>query len=270
MFDRRNAMQIMGFAALGYGGSLFSSRLGAAKRLELELERALQTFSFETVTVNARGEITPGQQREASYFREDLGDDVGLEMVQIAPRLFMGKFLITQAQWRNVAAFEPVRLPLDSEPSEFPGDRLPVESVSAQECQEFCDRLSRHTGRTYRLPLETEWEYACRGGTTTAFHYGPVLPRQLANYGCRSTTTAVGRFPANSLGLYDMHGNVWEWCGQGGDRNLHRWSQPQYVRQPIRGGSWLNQARRCRSVYSLWFPARVKFSGLGLRVVCSI
>ncbi|WP_283756228.1 formylglycine-generating enzyme family protein [Roseofilum casamattae] len=263
----------MGFAALGYAGSLLSSRFGGAiarAAKPLELERSLQKFSFETVAVNLEGEIAERQQREASYFREDLGDGVGLEMVQITPRLYMGKFLITQAQWRKVAALEPVRSPLDGNPSEFTGDRLPVESVSIQECQEFCDRLSRHTGRTYRLPLETEWEYACRAGTTTAFHYGPVLTRQLANYGSHSTTTAVGRFPANPLGLYDMHGNVWEWCHQGGDRYLHPWSQPQYVRQPIRGGSWLNQARRCRSVYGLWFPAPVKFSGLGLRVVRSI
>ena len=147
---------------------------------------------------------------------------------------FLGKYPITQSQWRAVAAYPVVERELKPNPSHFWGDNRPVEQVSWDDATEFCQRLSKQTGRTYRLPSEAEWEYACRAGTTTPFHYGETLSDNLANYCAqyrdfesniyrgtysrsvqgryRQETTEVGKFPPNPFGLYDMHGNVWEWC----------------------------------------------------------
>jgi formylglycine-generating enzyme required for sulfatase activity len=130
---------------------------------------------------------------------------------------FMGKYAVTQSQWRVVAAMETVNRELDPNPSRFQGEDRPVERVSWLEAVEFCDRLSRHTGRTYRPPTEAEWEYACRAGTETPFHFGSTITPALANYNgnytyadepkgeYRGQTTPVGSFGvANSFGLYDI------------------------------------------------------------------
>jgi formylglycine-generating enzyme required for sulfatase activity len=137
----------------------------------------------------------------------------------------MGKFQVTQVQWKAVATLTKVNRDLKPEPSKFKGDNRPVEQVSWYDAIEFCDRLSRKTGKPYRLPSEAEWEYACRAGTTTPFHFGETITSELANYNAnytygagvkgiyREQTTPVGSFGvANSFGLYDMHGQVWEWC----------------------------------------------------------
>ena len=98
------------------------------------------------------------------------------------PPFFMGKYPVTQQQWRVVAALEKVNIDLKSDPSRFKGDNLPVERVSWNDAQEFCARLSRMANKTYRLPTEAEWEYACRGGTTTPFYCGETISTDLANY----------------------------------------------------------------------------------------
>ena len=112
----------------------------------------------------------------------------------------------------------------NNNPSYFKGEKRPVEKVSWDEAVEFCKKLSQKTGKTYRLPSEAEWEYACRAGTTTPFYFGETITPDLVNYNgnypygsapkgeYREQTTDVGKFPPNSFGLYDMHGNVWEWC----------------------------------------------------------
>ncbi|NEP63642.1 MAG: formylglycine-generating enzyme family protein, partial [Symploca sp. SIO2G7] len=137
---------------------------------------------------------------------------------------YMGKFPVTQAQWEAVTKLKKIEIDLQSEPSYFKGDNLPVEQVSWFEAVEFCQRLSRYTGKSYRLPSEAEWEYACRAGTTTPFCFGESISTEQANYDgnytygngkkgkYRKKTTPVGNLSANSFGLYDMHGNVWEWC----------------------------------------------------------
>ncbi|MFM6271198.1 MAG: formylglycine-generating enzyme family protein, partial [Dolichospermum sp.] len=157
----------------------------------------------------------------------------------------MGKYPITQAQWQAVAALPQVNQELKPNPSRFKGAKRPVEQVSWHEAVEFCARLSNYTKRPYRLPSEAEWEYACRAGTTTPFHFGDTITTELANYNgnytygdgskgvYRKETTEVGSFKiANELGLYDMHGNVWEWCQDDWHNN--------YEGAPTDGSAWIS------------------------------
>ena len=146
---------------------------------------------------------------------------------------YMGIYPVTQADWQAVMGNNPsdytdVKHPvrkaswLESILGIKPREKIvdanhPVEMVSWYDCQEFCTKLSQKDGRFYRLPTEAEWEYACRAGTTTPYHFGDTRPYTIkAN--CRPgkphdmQTTPVGIFPPNIWGLYDMHGNVWEWC----------------------------------------------------------
>ncbi|MEL7314439.1 MAG: SAV_2336 N-terminal domain-related protein, partial [Cyanobacteria bacterium J06559_3] len=151
-------------------------------------------------------------------------DEEGPQHEVAVPAFFMSRHPITQAQWQAVVALEQVGRELDPDPSEFKGNERPVEQVSWDDAMEFCARLSRLTGREYRLPTEAEWEYACRANTTTPFTFGETLTDKLANYDAttvfadepkgeyRQATTIVGIFPVNAFGLHDMHGNVWEWC----------------------------------------------------------
>ncbi len=193
---------------------------------------------------------------------------------------FIGKYPITQVQWRFVAGLSPVNLWLNPNPARFDGDTHPVEQISWPEAVEFCDRLSLHTGRPYRLPTEAEWEYACRADTTTPFHFGETITTDLANYNGadeqhgaygrgprgenRQTTTPVDHFGiANGFGLCDMHGNVWEWCqdqwrstygDEASKRKIKAAPQPdQSTHRVARGGSWYTPPHRCRSASRIHF-----------------
>lgn len=176
---------------------------------------------------------------------------------------------MTQAQWLAVAGLPKVKIDLKGNPSNFKGDDLPVEQVNWHDAREFCARLSQLTKRNYRLPSEAEWEYACRAGTTTPFYFGDTITADLANYDgnsrygsapkgtYRKKTTAVGSFPPNSFGLYDMHGNVWEWCQDvwhgnynGAPTDGSAWeSGGNSQSRLLRGGSWLYY-----SWYCFYFP----------------
>ncbi|CCI28597.1 conserved hypothetical protein [Microcystis aeruginosa PCC 9809] len=203
---------------------------------------------------------------------------------------YMGRYPITQAQWQAIAATAKIDIDLETNPSHFKGDELPVERVNWYEATEFCKRLSRETKREYRLPSEAEWEYACRAGTTTAFHFGETITADLANYRATETyadeptgeyrgeTTPVGYFQvANAFGLYDMHGNVWEWCADTWHNNYYgaptdgsAWTKNgDDNRSPLRGGSWFSNPYDCRSAYRLTdFLRRVSYFSGGFRVVC--
>jgi formylglycine-generating enzyme required for sulfatase activity len=253
-------------------------------------------------------------------FTEDLGNGVTLDMVYIpggtflmgSPKseperrdnespqhsvtvqpFFIGKFAVTQAQWRVVAGFPKVKIDLKPEPSHFKGAKRPVERVSWDDAVEFCARLSKQTGREYRLPSEAKWEYACRAGTTTPFHFGETITTDLANYNgnytysfgspgqYREQTTDVGSFPVNTFGLYDMQGNVWEWCQDiwhenynGAPINGSAWvNKNDNDNHPrlLRGGSWSLNPGYCRSAYRFNYdPADWFYNNVGFRVVCAV
>ncbi|MEB3155839.1 MAG: formylglycine-generating enzyme family protein [Cyanobacteriota bacterium] len=231
---------------------------------------------------------------------------------------FLGQTPITQAQWRAVAQWseregERWGLELDPDPSFFQleskkrrffmptskfvllegeetSDQRPVDSVNWQEAMEFCHRLSQRTGRVYTLPSEAQWEYACRAGTTTPFHFGSTLSTALANYDGthryadgvkgvdRRQTTPVGLFPANAWGLKDMHGNVWEWCldhwhdtYEGAPEDGRAWldeKDPEDAMRLLRGGSWFDGPQVCRSAHRLRDLPDFAYGLRGFRVCC--
>jgi len=211
---------------------------------------------------------------------------------------FMGRYPITQVQWQFVAGLPQVERELDPDPSRFKGNTWPVEQVSWYAAVEFCNRLNRFiesrvsqpTKRIYRLPTEAEWEYACRAGTTTPFHFGETITPKLANYRgtetyndspkgeYRQKTTPVDHFgSANPFGLCDMHGNVWEWCQdhwhgsyEGAPPDGNAWlSKNEDARRVVRGGSWSYNPVNCRSASRSNFAPRVTYNITGFRIVCS-
>ena len=201
----------------------------------------------------------------------------------------MGQYPVTQAQWRFVAGLPQVERFLEADPANFKGNNLPVEQVSWHEAVEFCQRLSAYTGREYALPTEAEWEYACRAGTTQSFHFGEMITTDVANYNgnkgyndgpqgrYREQTTHVRQFKvANAFGLCDMHGNVWEWCQDhwhdnydGAPTDGSVWStNKKDSRRVVRGGSWLNPSRYCRSASRDYSTPGYRIDTTGFRVVC--
>jgi len=193
--------------------------------------------------------VPPGAFQMGSMLNED---EQPVHDVTLTRGFWMGKYPVTQEQYEMV---------MGDNPSKFKGPNLPVESVSWDEAREF---LSIVPGA--RLPSEAEWEYACRAGTATEFCYGSSLGSTMANfngahpYGARQmgryrrTTTPVGRFNPNLWDLYDMHGNVWEWCSDWyGAYPAAPSSDPQGppngTRRVVRGGSWMSDGNHCRSAY---------------------
>ncbi|MDE5080575.1 MAG: formylglycine-generating enzyme family protein, partial [Trichodesmium sp. St18_bin1] len=239
------------------------------KHVSIEESEKGKLFTFEVVKVNSSGSIVNRRQESARQKIEDLGDGIELEMVYIpggtfmmgspeneearsddeGPQhnvtvspFFMGKYPVTQGQWRAIASQTnlKVKLDLNPEPSickesyqDIDRWQRPVEQVNWFQAVEFYKRLSKLTGRNYRLPSEAEWEYACRAGTTTPFYFGETITPELVNYNgdytygkspkgeYRRETTPVGQFPPNAFGLYDMHGNIHEWCQDIYDKNYN-------------------------------------------------
>ncbi|MEO1352272.1 MAG: formylglycine-generating enzyme family protein [Cyanobacteria bacterium J06635_15] len=218
----------------------------------------------------------------------DREDDEGPQHDVTVPTFFMGRYPITQAQWRVVAEMPEVNRELDIDLSNFKGSNRPVERVSWYEAMEFCDRLAHHSGRPYRLPSEAEWEYACRAGTKTPFSFGKTLTTELANYNgnytynggpegeYRKETTSVNHFGiANAWGLCDMHGNVYEWCldhWHGSYENAPEdgsaWlTEDKDASRVRRGGSWYNNPRHCQSASRSSGNPENRHDNVGFRVV---
>lgn len=215
------------------------------------------------------------------------------------PSFCMGKYPVTQEQWRVVAGLPVIDRELNPDPSYFKvDDNRPVEQVSWDEVQEFCARLTVFTKHEYRLPSEAEWEYACRGKTTTPFHFGEIITTDLANYRGvdnkykwsglgsygqgptgvdREETTPVETFPPNIFGLHDMHGNVWEWCldhhgsYEEAPTDGSAWINADAYRDAFRiarGGSWYSGPNFCRSADRHYEYPDSQLNFMGFRVVC--
>jgi eukaryotic-like serine/threonine-protein kinase len=281
---------------------------------------SLSTIEFVSVQLNDNGDIVDRTKGQAQIYTEELGNTsntISLRMVKISPGqflmgsegeegsfdaespqhqvkvadFFIGQTLVTQAQWQQI---------MGNNPSEYKGnEKLPVESISWQDANQFCQKLSQQTQRKYRLPTEAEWEYACRARTTTPFHFGNTISSEVANYRAqdwndngkirpgkygdgklgefRNKTTPVGNFPPNSFGLYDLHGNLREWCQdrwhknyQGAPSDGSAWLSDRDDSRILRGGSWLDAPNRCRCASRYYKSLNDRSKAIGFRVVCEI
>jgi formylglycine-generating enzyme required for sulfatase activity len=229
------------------------------------------------------GEFQMGSPEEEEYRQSD----EKLHTVTV-PTFFMGCTPVTQGQWKAIVQLSQISTDLKPNPSNFKGDdNLPVEKVSWDDAIEFCRLLSIKTGRIYRLPSESEWEYACRAGTTTPFSFGATIDAQLANYdsnynygkGVKSSysekTTPVKKFAPNSWGLYDMHDNVYEWCQDDYESDYRKAPSDgtpystQSDRKVLRGGSWFSLPWYCRSAYRSSDSRAYRNDFFGFRIVSS-
>jgi formylglycine-generating enzyme required for sulfatase activity len=219
--------------------------------------------------------------------------------VSITKPFYMGVFEVTQAEFASVVGGEEFRF---FNKKNGGGREHPIDNVRWKETELFCQKLSalseeRRNGRKYRLPTEAEWEYACRAGTKTTFHFGDSLSSSQANFNggypygdgkkgpYLRRTSKVGSYKPNAFGLHDMHGNVWEWCVDWYDPKYYGKSPAKDPGGPsdgvtsddyanfyrvIRGGSWLDDARGCRSAYRYRAMHRNRYRMIGFRVVCEI
>jgi eukaryotic-like serine/threonine-protein kinase len=320
--DRRNFFKWLGFGGAGVVSVLTLSQLGrnsssnksnsGSKAPESASNPPkLTNIQFTSVKLDRQGKIINRPSGSAEIFTEDLGNGVKLTMVKIPagkflmgspeseqqrafdespqhqvslPEFYLGQTLVTQAQWLAI---------MGNNPAFFKGnDKLPVEQVSWLDALDFCQKLSQKTGRTYRLPSESEWEYACRAGTTSPFAFGETITPSIVNYDgdypygaaakgkSRGETTPVGSFPPNLFGLYDLHGNLYEWCldeqednysyngapndgsarGDLNSRDENKWRR-------LRGGSWTFYASTCRSALRYRLSASDRHMSVGFRVV---
>jgi formylglycine-generating enzyme required for sulfatase activity len=279
----------------------------------------LQRFATSTCLLRQEGGRWSMERRslQVEGYREELGEGLALTMVKIpagsfrmgspedepersddeGPQhevtlgsFFMAQTPITQAQWRAVAGWQKVGCDLEPDPSKFKGANRPVEQVSWFDALEFCRRLNQRTGQRYGPPSEAQWEYACRAGSTTSFHFGATVTSELANYNCnhvygngpkgtyREQTIDVASFPANCWGLHDMHGNVYEWCQDHWHESYNfapgddqPWLIPAAADDELRllrGGSWSNDPANCRSAYRVSLHPDDRYFNVGFRVCC--
>jgi formylglycine-generating enzyme required for sulfatase activity len=306
----RPATRLEGFdvVAVTGNGALHTPQRGSATTFDIPVGRTTLQFS-----VIPAGEFPIGSPDTEPQRRPNEGPQVFVRMREFA----LSCTTVTQAVWAALvdAAPDSITQTLPPSPAFFRGDELPVETVNWHAAVEFCDRLSALSGMRCRLPSESEWEYACRAGSSSAFHFGPTVTPELANYcgtggavrgvdngrdisgvtydgasyetgaygdgppgGFIGRTMKVRSYPPNRFGLYEMHGNVWEYCQDTArvgydqlptDGSAH--VGPGELRI-LRGGSWSHHPALCRSAYREQMSA--DFAGwqgrVGLRVACDL
>ena len=222
-------------------------------------------ISIDMIRVEA-GTFTMGATTE---MKDPWDDEKPTHQVTLTNDYYIGKYEVTQALWKAV---------MGKNPSNFKGDNLPVEEVSWNDCQKFISKLNSITGKTFRLPTEAEWEYAARGGKKSrGYQYsGSNNLSDVAWYtdNSGSKTHTVGSKQANELGIYDMSGNVYEWCqdwkgSYSSSSQVNPTGDNSGSSRVLRGGSWINAAWNCRSSYRLNITPGSRGINLGLRLVLS-
>ena len=320
--NRSTFLKLIGLGSLGAIGSFAVTKIIEPSESELDSVQQINSGAmptidrlaivpFTSVKLNSQGDIIDRPQSRSSVFQEDLGNGIYLTMVRIPPGTFtmgspdleegeeaneqpahqanipgfyLGQTLVTQSQWAEIFSDKSVGSRGDKQ--------LPVSEVSWLDAIEFCELLTTKTGKTYRLPSESEWEYACRANTTNPFAYGDTILPSIVNYDAmspykqapkgvfRNKPTPVASFPPNLFGLYDMHGNLWEWC-------LDEWfdnyknapadgsargdleTRSEQNQRVVRGGSWFSYGSRCRAASRASLSASFRHEHYGFRVVCA-
>lgn len=261
---------------------------------------------YTTIRLNDKAELVDKKECKAFCFLEELKNNVLLELVKIpagsftmgalpgygstdehpqhyvsVKEFYLGKVPITQKQWASV-----MKKPLAFRTN---GENKPVDRVSWLNANKFCLMLKKITGRDYRLPTEAEWEYSCRAGSLSAFSFGPTISTEYANYVgdhiflhepkgiYRHGTTDAASFYPNAFGLYDMHGNVWEWCEdewhdsyEGAPDKGVAWLRGEKGFRVLRGGSWHDTPQICTSTARLRQKGTENEDYFGFRVALSI
>jgi len=252
------------------------------------LVETLPEITFETAFIDDNKNIRR-ETRKARQLVETLPNNVKLEMIYVPGGTFMmgsnesdsekpihpvtlqpffvGKYPVTQAQWEAI---------MGNNPSKFKGANRPVETVTWDDAMQCCAKLSQLTGQQYRLLSDAQWEYACRAGSVTKYSFGEIIMPALANYDASGIkqTTDVGKYPANAFGLYDMHGNIWEWCEdvwhgnyQGAPADGSAWmAGGDLNRHLIRGGSWYNYVNNLRCAYRYRIDTTLRNHKWGFRI----
>ena len=319
---RRLWMQILSIDGTDYEAISEIERLAVERYLAIQpvtVNRVVEVANSPEISlrqVNARTVEERQKVTERQPLSIDLGNGVTLELVKVPAGKFMmgspdgegddderpqhqvilqefliGKYAVTNAQWQAVMKTQGSA----NCEKKFQGDLQPVVGVSWHEAREFCNKIQQLTGRTARLPTEGEWEYACRAGTSTPFAFGETVTPEQVNYDgnypygdapkgkYREVTVNVNSFQPNAWGIYQMHGNVWEWC-------LDEWhdsyaDKPENLKKQgnqawgdlkvdendnryrlLRGGSWNNDAWDCRAALRFGYDARVRFDDIGFRL----
>ncbi len=286
IFNRRQLLTHASSAIAGFGFAILLEKLKP---------KPLPIIISATRAIVPAIQTDPIKRGEKAFYErlgDQLSDHVMIEMVRIPsgkfnqgspldqtgrkenelaiaevniPTFYMAKFAVTQEQWIEI---------MGSNPATFRENlQAPVENISWNEAQDFCRKLAERSQHAYRLPSESEWEYACRSGTNTAYHFGDS-PDQLADYAWFGDKRShpVGQKVPNSWGLHEMHGGIWEWCEDVWHErsNGTEWiSGDNSSRRVRKGGSWSNEARQCRSASRDWHRQSDRYNDIGLRVVIS-
>jgi formylglycine-generating enzyme required for sulfatase activity len=272
----------LGERVLKWEKPLFVLRL--LRDLGLVILIALILFKVATDNSDSDGTNVTGTSAVAPRPVEAMTNSIGMKLrnipagafsmgsrsqVMVTVDFWVGQHEVTQAEYRRV---------VESNPSHFPGDLLPVERVSWDDAAEFCRRLSALENRTYRLPTEAEWEYACRAGSRAAFNFGDD-DSQLGEFAwydasAGNKTHTVGSRKPNPWGLHDLHGNVWEWCADWYQQDHYATGLADNSKDPatgefrvLRGGCWYNRPVMCRSARRDFNRPDYRDDGVGFRVV---